>query len=130
MPLGPVAVEGTQPVVNTIETDVDYTTEQNDGIIIALTAVTLTLGANPLTGSPLIVIADGGNVLVTGPIQLGDITVPKGTIQAFSFSPDSDTWSVIASAPGLSGLVATYSGDNGSTDIAVGTGATVLATVP
>jgi hypothetical protein len=129
MPLGPIAIEGTQPVVNTIDTDEDYTTAQNDGIIIARAALTLTLGANPLTGSPLIVIADGGDILVNGPIQLGPITVPQGTLQAFSFSQFSETWSVIAS--GTPGLAATYYEDNGQTDIAVGnTGGTVLVTVP
>jgi hypothetical protein len=93
-PGDPVAVLGTQPLVNVIKTDIDYTMGQDDLAVLAQGNVTITLNPNPLTVTPVIVIADSGTVLVTGPVQGGPFSIPQGKIGFFSYSPLSATWSV------------------------------------
>src|SRR5271168_3653798 len=70
-PGDPVAVLGAQPLVNIIETDTDYDLDQNDAIVVCQVALTLTLTSQPLTATPIQVVADGGPVTVMGPIQGG-----------------------------------------------------------
>jgi hypothetical protein len=135
MSSGPVAVNAIQPLVNCVETGEDYTLGQNDGIIIALAAITLTLTPSPLTGTPLAINAAGGAVLVEGPIQGGPFTLPQGAVEFLSYDPTSATWSTSSAAtpptpPTPPTYIASYYGDNGLVPINVTAVDTVLATVP
>src|SRR5271154_2200591 len=94
----PIAVLGIQPLVNCVETGEDYLCAQNDGILIASAALAITLADNPLTGTPVVIVADGGDVTVDGgafPIQLGPQTITQGSLALFSFSPLSNSWSTL-----------------------------------
>jgi hypothetical protein len=93
-PNDPDAVAGNQPITNVITTDEDYTMGQNDFAVIAQGPLTVTLNPNPLTATPVIVIADTGTATVDGPIQGGPQSVPQGKIGFFSYSPLTGTWSV------------------------------------
>jgi hypothetical protein len=102
-PGDPDAVLGIQPIANVIETDTDYTMGQNDFCVICQGKITVTLADNPLTATPVIVVADSGPVNVVGGtrvIQGGNVTVKGGTFQLFSFSPLSGEWNVLGISPG------------------------------
>ena len=103
-PGDPVSIAGSQPLVNTVVTNESYTTCQNDSSVICLLGVTITLNSNPIIATPVQIIADSGNVTVTGPIQDGPITVLQGTTCLFAWSPYSSTYSVLlGSSGGVSG---------------------------
>jgi hypothetical protein len=102
MPSGPIAVNGTQPLVNCVQTGENYILGQNDAIVISLAAITLTLAESPLTGTPLVINAAGGAVLVDGPIQGGPVTVNMGQIAIFSYSPSTHNWSLLQAGSGMS----------------------------
>jgi len=102
-PNDPDAVLGTQPLVNVIETDENYTMGQNDFAVLATQPLTVTLAKSPLTVTPVLVVADGGAVTVQGganPIQGGAVALAQGTAGFFSFSPISDEWSVLKGGGG------------------------------
>jgi hypothetical protein len=106
-PNDPDAKLGTQPLVNVVETDIDYTMGQNDYAVLATVAVVVTLTPSPLTITPVLIVADGGIVTVDGganPIQGGPVTVAKGTAAFFSFSPLSGSWSVAKGGGGGGGV--------------------------
>jgi hypothetical protein len=111
---------GPNGIGNVIETDTDYQMEQEDErILVVQNGATIALPLEPLLAFPVWIEADGGPVTVTGPIQGGNVILPQGTIGVFTYSTISGTWSSVVGT-GVSGLVATYYADNGSTDIVVG----------
>jgi len=121
-PGDPEAVAGCQPLVNVIETDVDYTMQQNDYAVLAQGTVTVTLTENPLTVTPVLIIADSGTVTIDGganPIQGGPVTVVQGTMTFLSFSPLSEEWSVLA-AVGAGGIGNIIFVATGTTDAEAG----------
>ena len=67
---------------NCVETNINYTMQQEDRIIIASAAITVTLPPEPLTGNPVWICADNGAVTVTGPIQGGNQRLPKASLAA------------------------------------------------
>src|SRR5208282_1439135 len=87
---------GYQPLPNTTKVGANYTLQQGDGTIIALAALTVTLTA--YTPQTVAIDADGGDVLVTGPIQGGNVIVPHGKVQFFTYSDASAEWSTSSSA--------------------------------
>jgi hypothetical protein len=120
-PNDPDAVLGAQPIVNVVKADEDYTMGQNDYAVLVQGSYTITLAENPLTVTPILVIADSGTVTVDGganPIQGGPVTLVQGTMTFFSFSPLSGEWSVLA---------AVGSGGGGGNTIFVGSGTVTAA---
>lgn len=110
-PNDPVSVLGAQPLTNIQETDENYTMSQNDYAVLCTEACTITLADSPLTATPVLIIADGGTVTVQGgenSIQGNLVTLYQGTAGLFSFSPASNTWSVIVG--GVGGGPATFFG--------------------
>ena len=106
-PGDPVAVPGSSPHLNVIETDVNYTAAQGDGVIIVQGSFTITLNSTfTIVGFPVQIVADSGTVTVNGPIQNGPISIPQGTTAYFSFSPLSGTYSVLlgSSSPATFGF--------------------------
>jgi hypothetical protein len=105
-PKDPVYVQGGLPATgggqslgNTVETNESYALKQEDGVIICSGAagIVLTLSTiETLTGTPILVIADGFDVIVNGPFSGGTTTsrVAAGTIGIFSYSPLTATYSV------------------------------------
>ena len=95
-----------QPLGNLVTTDINnYQLQQNDGIVIAKTSLALKLCSNPIIGTPVIINAAGGNVVVSGPIQGGPVLVLQGTLRSFSFDAASGTFS---SSPVPSGPVSPF----------------------
>ena len=85
---------GAGAVGNTILTDTNYTMGTEDQtVIVVQNGATVTLAEEPLLGYPVYVIADGGVVLVEGPIQGGTQTLLQGTIGVFAYSTSSGMWS-------------------------------------
>ena len=91
----PLSVIGYQVPPNGTRINGDYTLQQGDNVITALAALTVTLtAAGPL---PLTIVADGGDVVLTGPLHGGDMTIPQGSLQTLSYSADSGEWSCTGS---------------------------------
>ena len=105
---------------NCVETNINYTMQQEDRIIIASAAITVTLPPEPLTGNPVWICADNGAVTVTGPIQGGNRTIAQGLFGGFTYSALSGEWSTIFSGGG-------GAGSTGATG-ATGAGATGVGT--
>ena len=105
---------------NCVETNINYTMQQEDRIIIASAAITVTLPPEPLTGNPVWICADNGTVTVTGPIQGGNRTIAQGLFGGFTYSALSGEWSTIFSGGG-------GAGSTGATG-ATGAGATGVGT--
>ena len=91
---------GGNNVGNTIITDTNYAMSQDDQrVIVVQTGATITLPTEPLLGYPTYIVADGGTVIVNGPIHGGALTVPEGTIVILVYSSNSGEWSFVAGSP-------------------------------
>ena len=118
---------GAYGIGNTIITDTNYTmSTEDERILVVQNGATITLTTKPLLGYPVYVIADGGVVLVEGPIQGGTQTLLQGTIGVFAYSTSSGMWSNIDITTGPRGPTGSTgaTGGTGSTGATGGTGST------
>ena len=95
---------GAGAVGNTILTDTDYAMGTEDQtVLVVQNGATITLALEPLQGYPVFVVADGGIVVVTGPIQGGAQTLAQGTVGIYEFSANSEMWSSVVGGGSSSG---------------------------
>ena len=104
---------------NRVVTNINYTMQQEDQVVVCEAGVTITLSPEPLTAYNVWVVADTGNTTVTGPIQGGPRTIAQGLFGGFMYSAESGEWSTIFSGGGGAGAT-------GATGVQGATGATGL----
>ena len=95
---------GAGAVGNTILTDTNYTMGTEDQtVIVVQNGAVITLALGPLQGYPIFVVADGGIVTVSGPIQGGTQTLAQGSVGIYEFSTNSGKWSSVVGGGSSSG---------------------------
>lgn len=106
-PADPQTIFGTQANFNVVQVDEDYTVQTADAVVIVTADIIVTLPGTtsvpenpetlatyPLLGTPVLVVADGTNITVSGPLAGGltSTVIPAGSMTFFSFSPVTDVY--------------------------------------